>query len=157
MKLKDIVFLEDYFFGKQLGINCMDFNKSSYFNKTDFFKNQFDYIDNFVRQNEQTQPQCYQNNIGYFEDNFEIIPTFDFLENPNQREDTLYFYQINIYSWPADSFDKDSVFNKIPYKIIEHLKYNPNVYLIINASSEGYLPYESFNNLNNWLLEKEQK
>ena len=50
-----------------------------------------------------------------------------------------------------------SVFNKIPYKIIEHLKYNPNVYLIINASSEGYLPYESFNNLNNWLLEKELK
>lgn len=157
MKLKDIVFLEDYFFGKQLGINCMDFNKSSYFNKTDFFKNQFDYIDNFIRQNEQTQPQCYQNNIGYFEDNFEIIPTFDFLENPNQREDTLYFYQINIYSWPADSFDNDSVFNKIPYKIIEHLKYNPNVYLIINASSEGYLPYESFHNLNNWLLEKELK
>ena len=32
-----------------------------------------------------------------------------------------------------DSFDNDSVFNKIPYKIIEHLKYNPNVYLIINV------------------------
>ena len=155
MNLKDIVFLEDYFFGKQLGINCLDFNKSSYFTKNDFCKNQFDYIGRFVRENEQKQPQSFQNNIGVFESGFETIPTFEFLNNPNHKDNTIYFYQINIYSNPADSFDEDSVFNKIPYKIIEHIKYNPNLYLIINSSSEGYLPYKNFHNLNSWLLENQ--
>ena len=79
MKLKDIVFLEDYFFGKQLGINCLDFNKSSYFTKNDFCKNQFDYIGRFVRENEQ-QPQTFQNNISVFESEFETISTFEFLK-----------------------------------------------------------------------------
>ena len=59
MKLKDIVFLEDYFFGKQLGINCMDFDKLNYFKSSDFYKNQFEYIGEFF-QKSKTQCQVFK-------------------------------------------------------------------------------------------------
>ena len=48
-------------------------------------------------QKSKTQCQVFQNNIALFEDKFETIPTFDFLDNPNAKKDTIYFYQINIY------------------------------------------------------------
>ena len=96
--------------------------------------------------------KTFQNNISVFESEFETISTFDF-KNPNSRNDTIYFYQINIYSNPGDSFDEDS-FNKIPFKIIEHIKYNPNLYLIINSALKD-IYHINFHNLNNWLLENQ--
>ena len=151
MKLKDIVFLEDYYFGKQQPFNCIDYTKLDYVNNTDFFSNQFSYIKKFENVYG-ASPQTYQTNISEFVHKHKTISTYQFLQN--QKSDNVYFYPINIFGSPVDCFEEDNiVFDKIHYKVLKELKFNDNLFLIINASSEGFLPYSRFDNLHNWLID----
>lgn len=150
MKLKDIVFLEDYYFGKKQPFNCIDYSKLDYVDGNDFYKHQLNYIKRF-QDIQNKNPQTYQTNISEFQNKHKTISTYEFLKNPNK--DIVYFYPITIYSSPANSFEEDIVFNKIHYKILTELQYNDNLFLIINVSSEGFLSYENFDNIHNWLLD----
>ena len=151
MKLKDIVFLEDYYFGKQQPFNCIEYTKLDYENNTDFFSNQFSYIKKFENVYG-ASPQTYQTNISEFVHKHKTISTYQFLQN--QKSDNVYFYPINIFGSPVDCFEEDNiVFDKIHYKVLKELKFNDNLFLIINASSEGFLPYSRLDNLHNWLID----
>ena len=151
MHKNEFIFIQENYFGLYDGINCMDYS-FPYWKGTDFYKTSFKYLEDFQKQNLKP-PQSMHHGLPFIT-NGKSMSFFDYTKKKESLE-KIAIYPLSIYASAENAFfDFETiVLNKLHYKVVNELKTNPNFFLLINYSYEGFISFCEYDNIHKWLDE----
>mgnify|MGYP003641054430 CR=1 FL=1 len=146
-------FINDYQCGKYDVFNSLDWEKHPFWDKDEnFFTSQFKYINSYQAET-QRPPKSFDNRLSFLRDKHKTLSSYEYLRKPKEYKNDILIYEVCVYSNADNAFGDtaDLVLDKIPTKIIEAVKNNSNIFILINYSCEGYISEDCLSNINNWV------
>lgn len=148
-----IYFLNDYQCGKYDISNGLDWEKYPYWDSNNnFYKSQFRYIDSYEK-NLKKSPKSFDNKMQFMRDKYKTISSYEYLRKTKDYKDSILLYEVCVYSNAENAFGNkdDFLLDKISNKIIEMANKNPNIFILLNFSSEGLIEDNEISNINEWV------
>ena len=151
--MRNIKFINDYYCGRHETFNTVDWEQFPYWDKSNnFYQSQFKYIDAY-HDTINKPPKSFDNRLAFLRNKGKSISSYEYLRKPKEYKNDFILYEVCVYSSCSNALgnNDDFLLDKIPHKIIEAIKRNTNLFLLINYTSEPITTEDALNNIYEWI------